>query len=137
MEEEASESRFGWNSVIMTVTLLTVTARCWPEERSTFFRRGRAVPWERPLEPPPGPPEPRRLLEPRRPLLGPSCCATSCAFRRGFLVDVPLRTSHMRHLKASAVFRYVQTLQSHTWSSLDGGACRLGRRLGLFFESMA
>lgn len=122
---------------MITVTLLTVTARCWPDDRSTFLRRGRVVPRELLLESPPGPPLPRRLLEPLRPLLGPSCCATSCAFKRGFLVDVPLRTSHMRHLKASAVLRYVQTLQSQTCSSLDGGACRFGRRLGLFLESMA
>lgn len=41
------------------------------------------------------------------------------------LVEVPFRTSHMRHLKASGELRYVQTLQSHMFSSLLARFTRL------------
>lgn len=34
-----------------------------------------------------------------------------------YLVDVPFLTSHIMHLKASAVFLYVHTLQSQNPSS--------------------
>ena len=42
LEEEVVEEErcLGWNSVMMTVTLLTVTALCWAVLRSTFFKRG-------------------------------------------------------------------------------------------------
>lgn len=41
-------------------------------------------------------------------------------------VEVPLRTSHIRHLKASALFLKVHTLQSQYPSSDDGFGCRFG-----------
>lgn len=41
----------------------------------------------------------KMILKDRR-----TCCATNWGFMRGFRVEVPLRTSHMRHLNASAVF---------------------------------
>lgn len=41
-----------------------------------------------------------------------TCCATNWETGRGFRVEVPFRTSHIMHLKASALFRKVQTLQS-------------------------
>ena len=37
-----------------------------------------------------------------------------------YRVDVPFLTSHIMHLKASAVFLYVQTLQSQYASSEEG-----------------
>lgn len=45
---------------------------------------------------------------------------------RGFLVEVPFRTSQMLHLKASALFLKVQTLQSQKPSSAAGFACLFG-----------
>lgn len=47
-------------------------------------------------------------------------------FGRSHRVDVPLRTSHIRHLKASALFLKVHTLQSQYPSSDDGFGCRFG-----------
>lgn len=43
-------------------------------------------------------------------------------------MEVPLRTSHIRHLKASALFLKVQTLQSQYPSSEEGFGCRFGLR---------
>lgn len=41
VEEVVEEDRcLGWNSVMMTVTLLTVTALCCAVLRSTFFNLG-------------------------------------------------------------------------------------------------
>jgi len=52
-----------------------------------------------------------------------SCCATMCWLSRGFLVDVPFRTSHIKHLKASGVLVKVHTLQSQR-SSCNAFAMR-------------
>ena len=43
--------------------------------------------------------------------------ATTSGLSLGFRVEVPFRTSHMAHLKASGLFLNVQTLQSHVSSS--------------------
>lgn len=43
-----------------------------------------------------------------------------------YLVEVPFLTSQMLHLKASALFRKVQTLQSQKPSSAAGFACLFG-----------
>ena len=43
--------------------------------------------------------------------------ATTSGLSLGFRVEVPFRTSHMAHLKASGLFLKVQTLQSHAPSS--------------------
>ena len=43
-----------------------------------------------------------------------------------YRVDVPFRTSHIMHLNASALFLYVQTLQSQYPSSAEGLGCRFG-----------
>lgn len=124
----------GLYSVITTVTLLTVTSRVWAELLSTFFRRGG---WRR-----------RAKLPPRFSLRGcmspllevalvagtycwATCWATSCGLMRGLRVDVPLRTSHIRHLNASAVFLNVHTLQSQKLSS-NTLACLFVLRIGLF-----
>jgi len=42
---------------------------------------------------------------------------TAQCSKSNYRVDVPLRTSHMAHLKASAEFLYVHTEQSHMPSS--------------------
>ena len=44
--------------------------------------------------------------------------ATRSGFKRGLRVAVPLRTSHIEHLKASALFLKVHTLQSQAASSI-------------------
>lgn len=64
-----------------------------------------------------------------------TCCATSWELIRGFLVEVPFLTSQMLHLKASALFRKVQTLQSQNPSSAAGFACLFGL-VGLFLSPM-
>lgn len=64
-----------------------------------------------------------------------TCWATSWEFILGFLVDVPFRTSQMLHLKASALFLKVQTLQSQNPSSAVGLACLFGL-VGLFLSPM-
>ena len=43
--------------------------------------------------------------------------ATTSGLSLGFRVEVPFRTSHMAHLKASGLFLNVQTLQSQVSSS--------------------
>lgn len=43
-------------------------------------------------------------------------------------VEVPFLTSHIKHLKASALLRKVQTLQSQYPSSEEGFGCRFGLR---------
>jgi hypothetical protein len=48
--------------------------------------------------------------------------ATRSGLMRGFLVEVPFRTSHIEHLKASALFLKVQTLQSQVPSSASEAA---------------
>ena len=48
--------------------------------------------------------------------------ATISGFSRGFRVDVPFRTSHIEHLKASALFLNVHTLQSQVASSRSRSA---------------
>lgn len=58
-EDLLLELSFGRNSVMTTVTLLTVTSLCMAELRSTFFSRGRALRFF--AEPPPTPP-PTALL---------------------------------------------------------------------------
>lgn len=100
---------FSLYSVMITGTSLTTTWVVMAELRSTFFNLGlfflcpkfpflRCLGWWSPV---PG---------------GMYCCAlcwaTSCAFNRGFLVEVPFLTSHISHLNASERLRYVQTLQS-------------------------
>lgn len=125
---------FGLYSVITTVTLFTVTSLVCAVLLSTFFNRGGC----------------RRffsaflsfrsffivllLLVAGRNWLA-TCWATSCGLIRGFLVEVPLRTSHIKHLKASAVFLKVHTLQSQKLSSTTLGA-RFARRIGLFLLSI-
>lgn len=122
---------FGLYSVITTVTLLTVTSRVWAELRSIFFKRAGCRRFE-------------RYLFSRFSFLGllvagtyccATCWATNCGLMRGLRVEVPLRTSHIRHLKASAVFRNVHTLQSQKLSS-NTLAWRFVLRIGLFLWSM-
>lgn len=50
-------------------------------------------------------------------------------------MEVPFRTSQMLHLKASALFLKVQTLQSQKPSSAAGFACLFGL-VGLFLSPM-
>lgn len=50
--------------------------------------------------------------------------------------QLPFRTSHIRHLNASAVFLNVQTLQSHKFSSTLS-AFRFCRRIGDFLWSIS
>ena len=59
--------------------------------------------------------------------------ATMSGFSRGFRVDVPLRPSHIEHLKASALFLNVHTLQSQVASSRSaaGGTLLLEVRFRL------
>lgn len=134
LETVSADLVFGLYSVITTVILLTVTSRVWAVLRSTFFNRGR---W-------------RRffsaflsfrsffvlllLLVAGRNWLA-TCWATNCGLIRGFLVEVPLRTSHIKHLNASAVFLNVHTLQSQKFSSITLGP-RFARRMGLFLLSI-
>lgn len=105
----------GLYSVIITVILFTVTSRVSAEFLSTFFNFLRWC----------------FLLLDRLSLddflsdfsrlwvlagvglnCWATCWATNCGLILGFLVDVPFLMSHIKHLKASAVLRYVQTLQS-------------------------
>lgn len=51
-----------------------------------------------------------------------------------YLVEVPFLTSHMLHLKASALFLKVQTLQSQKPSSATGLACLLGLEKCIYEE---
>lgn len=57
---------------------------------------------------------------------------------RGFLVEVPFRTSQMLHLKASALFLKVQTLHLLLDAMLraappgSGSAAASGRRIKVF-----
>lgn len=104
---------FGLYSVITTVTLFTVTSRVCALLLSTFFSLGGCLLFL----------SDRLSFFSRFGLLVAgrncvaTCWATSCGLIRGFLVEVPLRTSHIRHLNASAVFLYVHTLQSQKLSS--------------------
>jgi hypothetical protein len=54
-----------------------------------------------------------RVLRAGERIWGPAAAGASSAGRPGtHRVEVPFRTSHIMHLKASALFRKVQTLQS-------------------------
>lgn len=116
---------FSLKSVMMTVRSPTVTSRCCALLRSMFFNLGLIFLWLFFLS------AGSRSLFSRSTLsffsfLGcrgntnccvTCCCETSWETGRGFLVDVPFLTSHIMHLKASAVFLYVHTLQSQNPSS--------------------
>lgn len=130
----------GLYSVMTTVTLLTVTSLVCAVLLSTFLSRAG---WRRFFSARLSLPSPRGwwwwclptggagwvLVAAGRNWLA-TCWATSCGLMRGFRVDVPFRTSHMRHLNASALLRYVHTLQSQKLSSRAAFACRLVRRIG-------
>lgn len=131
LETVSPDLIFGLYSVITTVTLFTVTSLVWALLLSTFFSLGGC----------------RRffmdflsffsrfwLLVAGRNWLA-TCWATSCGFILGFLVEVPFLTSHIRHLKASAVFLNVHTLQSQKLSS-NTLAERFALRIGLFLFSI-
>lgn len=96
---------FALYSVITTVTLFTVTSRVCAELLSTLLSRGVRLFLPCELA------DLGLLVE----LVGAvpaAWAATSAGLSLGFRVDVPFLTSHMEHLKASALFLYVQTLQS-------------------------
>lgn len=128
----ASAADFGFlglYSVMTTVTLLTVTSRVCAELLSMFFNLGGCRRFARDLF--------SFLSFLALDVAGTYCCATcwatSCGLMRGFRVDVPLRTSHIRHLNASAELRNVHTLQSQKLSSRTF-AWRFVRRMGLFLS---
>lgn len=133
---------FSLKSVIMTVRSPTVTSKCCALLLSTFFNRGLAFLLL------------FFLIDVSFSLFSFSvrsffsffdcmggtnccvtCCETNCETGLGFRVEVPLRTSHIRHLKASALFLKVHTLQSQYPSSDDGFGCRFGL-VGLFLSPM-
>lgn len=122
---------FGLYSVMITVTLLTVTSRVCAVLRSTFFSLGG---WRRCFSNFLSFFSRFWLLVAGRNWVA-TCCATNWGLIRGLRVDVPFRTSHIRHLNASAVFRNVHTLQSQKLSSRTLAA-RFARRIGLFLWSI-
>ena len=67
---------------------------------------------------------------------GVSACAcwaaTRSGFKRGFRVEVPFRTSHIAHLKASGLFLKVQTLQSQAPSSGAGPLLRFRLEIEIY-----
>lgn len=116
---------FSMYSVMTTRTLFTTTSVATAELRSTFFSLGLFFFIPDFLEP--------ALFMDNFDWFGDClggiicganicwafCCSTTWAFNLGFLVDVPFLTSQISHLNASALFRYVQTLQSQYPASGD------------------
>lgn len=141
--EVAEGLAFSLKSVMMTVRSPTVTSKCWALLRSMFFSLGLIFLWLFFLS------GGSLSLFSFSTLsffsfLGcegnTNCCVTCCwetswETGRGFLVDVPFLTSHIMHLKASAVFLYVHTLQSQNPSSEEGFGWRFGL-VGLLLSPM-
>ena len=108
----------GLYSVTTTVTLFTVTSHVWALLLSTFFNRGGCLLFFPALVPcvlfffsalsfpPPSFTVPSLTLPSFLFFAGVGlyCWAAIWGLIRGLRVEVPLRTSHIRHLNASSVF---------------------------------